>query len=126
MTPAFSQLLSQLLYSQPDLRPAILKGLKVLVESSVAAVTPKEGYIPDLDAPSVDEATANIAVLQKQTESWLSVFFNVFGSVSRDSRGMVGDVISVWASIAGEQVRTKSSYPDCMTQCSIGTSKSLS
>ncbi|KAG6900495.1 hypothetical protein C0993_009805 [Termitomyces sp. T159_Od127] len=116
LTPTFSQLLSQLLYSQPDLRPAVLKGLKVLVESSVTAVTPKGGHIHDPDALSVDEATANIAVLRKQTESWLAVFFNVFGIVGRDSRRMVGDVISAWASIAGEQVREKSSYLDCVAQ----------
>ncbi|KAG5339406.1 hypothetical protein C0989_004389 [Termitomyces sp. Mn162] len=107
LTPAFSQLLSQLLYGQPDLRPAVLKGLKVLVESNVAAATPKEGHVPDPDAPSVDEATMNITVLRAQAESWLAVFFNVFGTVGRDSRGMIGDVISVWASIAGEQEITK-------------------
>ena len=107
LTPAFSQLLSQLLYGQPDLRPAVLKGLKVLVESNVAAATPNEGHQPVPDAPSVDEATLNIAVLRAQAESWLAVFFNVYGTVGRDSRGLIGDVITVWASIAGEQVRLK-------------------
>lgn len=34
----------------------------------------------------------------------MAVLFNVFGSVNRDARGIVGDVISSWASIAGEQV----------------------
>ncbi|KAG6903066.1 hypothetical protein C0995_006253 [Termitomyces sp. Mi166 len=107
LTPAFSQLLSQLLYGQPELRPAVLKGLKALVESNVAAATLKEGHTSDPDAPSVDEATANIAVLRAQAESWLAVFFNVFGTVGRDSRGMIGDVISAWASIAGEKEITK-------------------
>lgn len=105
MTPAFSQLLSQLLYGQPELRPAVLKGLKVLVESNVALASPKDSEAPNLDAISPSEASQNILVLRAQTESWLAVFFNVFGSVGRDPRGMIGDVISVWASIAGEQVR---------------------
>ncbi|KAF5380415.1 hypothetical protein D9615_004614 [Tricholomella constricta] len=107
LTPAFSQLLSQLLYGQPELRPAVLKGLKVMVESNVALASPKDGETPSPDAISPSEASDNVAVLRTQAESWLAVFFNVFGSVGRDSRGMVGDVISAWASIAGEQEITK-------------------
>ena len=97
LSPAFSQLLSQLLYSQPELRPSVLKALKVMVDSNVS---------PSLTgAISSEAATQNIAFLRTQAESWLAVFFNVFGSVGRDGRGMVGDVISAWAAIAGEQVR---------------------
>ncbi|KAG6866736.1 hypothetical protein C0991_011395 [Blastosporella zonata] len=107
LTPSFSQLLSQLLYGQPELRPAVLKGLKVLVQTSIAAETFKEGREPESDALTATEATANIAILRAQAESWLAVFFNVFGTVGRDSRGMIGDVISVWASVAGEQEITK-------------------
>lgn len=39
------------------------------------------------------------------------MLFNVFGSVGRDARGMVGDVISAWASIAGDQVSGRVVYP---------------
>lgn len=56
------------------------------------------------DAISPEDAARNVAFLRTQAESWLAVFFNVFGSVGRDGRGMVGDVISAWAAIAGEQV----------------------
>ena len=97
LSPAFSQLLSQLLYSQPELRPSVLKALKVIVDSSVS---------PSTDAISPESAAQNVAFLRTQAESWLAVLFNVFGSVGRDGRGMVGDVISVWAAIAGEQVRS--------------------
>ncbi|KAF8070663.1 armadillo-type protein [Lyophyllum atratum] len=107
LTPSFSQLLSQLLYGQPELRPAVLKALKVMVESNVSLAAPKDGQAPSLDAISASQAADNIAVLRAQAESWLAVFFNVFGSVSRDARGMIGDVINVWASIAGEQEITK-------------------
>ncbi|KAG5648632.1 hypothetical protein DXG03_003243 [Asterophora parasitica] len=107
LTPSFSQLLSQLLYGQPELRPAILKGLKLLVESNVALASPNDGETPNTDTVSPSEAAANVAVLRSQAESWLAVFFNVFGSVGRDSRGSIGDVISVWSSIAGEQEITR-------------------
>ncbi|KAG5638468.1 hypothetical protein H0H81_012533 [Sphagnurus paluster] len=107
LTPSFSQLLSQLLYGQPELRPAVLKALKVIVESNVNLASLAEDKTPNLDKISRSEAMENLAVLRAQAESWLAVFFNVFGSVGRDSRGMVGDVISVWASIAGEHEITK-------------------
>ncbi|TFK44425.1 armadillo-type protein [Crucibulum laeve] len=100
LSPAFSQLLSQLLYSQPDLRPPILKSLKLMVDSNVALTTAADESSAETLSPQ--EAADNVAFLRSQTESWLAVLFNVFGSVGRDSRNMVGDVISSWASIAGE------------------------
>ncbi|KAL0956351.1 hypothetical protein HGRIS_002501 [Hohenbuehelia grisea] len=104
LTPAFAQLLSQLLYSQTELRPSILKSLKIIVDSNVALTSPS----PDAGSKaanatiSPEVAAANVAFLRTQAESWLAVFFNVFGSVGRDGRGMVGDVISAWAAIAGD------------------------
>ncbi|KAI0088037.1 NUC173-domain-containing protein [Irpex rosettiformis] len=106
LTPEFSQLLSQLLYSQPELRPAVLKALRVLVESNIALASGDEEQLKKLpeaarDAPiSRKEATANIAFLQTQVESWLAVLFNVFSSSGRDAQGAVADVITVWVSIA--------------------------
>jgi ribosomal RNA-processing protein 12 len=55
------------------------------------------------DSISAEQASQNMAFLRTQAESWLAVFFNVFGNVGRDGRGMVGDVISAWAAIAGGQ-----------------------
>jgi hypothetical protein len=54
------------------------------------------------------QAASNVAYLKTQVESWLAVFFNVFGSVGRDHRNVVGEVISAWASIAGELVGSPS------------------
>lgn len=107
MNPAFAQLLSQLLYSQTELRPAILKALKVIIESNQPPTPPldADGLRKQLiDDVTPEEKAANIVFLKAQVESWLAVLFNVFGSVSRDSRGMVADVISAWASIADEPV----------------------
>ncbi|KAI0332309.1 NUC173-domain-containing protein [Cubamyces sp. BRFM 1775] len=106
LTPQFSQLLSQLLYNQPDLRPAVLRALKIMVDSNVALGSGEPEKIAKLpetvraDAISEEEAQANIEFLRTQAESWLAVLFNVFGSVGRDNQGMVGDVISAWIAIA--------------------------
>ncbi len=108
LTPQFSQLISQLLYTQADLRPAVLKALKVMVESNVVLTTPtdtEDVSFKQSSKFSTEEATANLAFLRTQAESWLAVLFNVFSSVNKNSRGMVGDVISVWASITEQQVR---------------------
>jgi hypothetical protein len=60
----------------------------------------------DKDVPliSEEEARKNIEYLNKQAKSWLAVLFNVFTGMEKDSRGMVGEVISAWAGIADEPV----------------------
>ncbi|KAF8554190.1 NUC173-domain-containing protein [Imleria badia] len=102
LTPAFSQLLSQLLYTQPELRLSVLKGLKSLVESALAVSQTDPESSTETSGTSItcEEANQNVAFLKTQAESWFAVLFNVFGSVERESRGFVGDVISVWANIA--------------------------
>lgn len=109
LNPTFSALLSGLLYGQPELRPAVLKALKVMIDSNVAVASgvldPAPTNPSDL---SPAEAAENIVYLRTQAESWLAVLFNVFGTVGRDNRGIVGDVISAWAAITGEQVRVMS------------------
>jgi len=71
----------------------------------MTTAAPVEGVASSTNLLTQQEAQENMGVLQSQVESWLAVLFNVYGSVGRDSRGMVGDVINSWASIAGEQVR---------------------
>jgi ribosomal RNA-processing protein 12 len=103
---AFSQLLSQLLYGQPELRPAILKALKVMVDVNltVSEASPEDMVPPE--GLTQQEAQENLEFLRTQSESWLAVLFNVYGSVARDFRGMIGEVVSSWVVIAGEQVHT--------------------
>ncbi|KAJ7683246.1 armadillo-type protein [Mycena rosella] len=104
LNPTFSALLSGLLYGQPELRPAVLRALKIMVDSNVAVASGAVDPAPNNpNSLSPAEATLNIVHLRAQAESWLAVLFNVFGSVGRDSRGIVGDVITAWAAIAGEQ-----------------------
>jgi ribosomal RNA-processing protein 12 len=105
LNPTFSALLSGLLYGQPELRPAVLKALKVMVDSNVAVASGTVNPPPtNPSGISAAQAAQNVAYLRTQAESWLAVLFNVFGTVGRDSRGIVGDVVTAWAGIAGEQV----------------------
>ncbi|KAJ7680501.1 armadillo-type protein [Mycena polygramma] len=104
LNPTFSALLSGLLYGQPELRPAVLRALKVMVDSNVAVASGAVDPTPiNPSGLSPGEAAENVAYLRTQGESWLAVLFNVFGSVGRDSRGIVGEVITAWAAISGEQ-----------------------
>jgi ribosomal RNA-processing protein 12 len=79
-----------------------------MVDSNLDLLSPDQ---IESDTPSgankitADVAAQNVAFLRTQAESWLAVLFNVFGSMGRDGRGMVGDVISAWAAIAEEAVR---------------------
>ncbi|KAF9812553.1 hypothetical protein IEO21_06143 [Rhodonia placenta] len=110
LNPEFSQLISQLLYNQTELRPAVLRALKVMVDSNVALASGETAKLPEIvraGAITAEEAAGNVEFLRSQAESWLAVLFNVFSSVGRDSQGMVGDVVSAWAAIAGEQEITK-------------------
>lgn len=104
LDPAFAHLLSQLLYGQPELRPAILKALKIMVDANLTVLTAITKDITPSEGLTHQEAHENLEFLRTQTESWLAVLFNVYGSVARDFRGMIGEVISSWVTIAGEQV----------------------
>ncbi|KAH9931181.1 ribosomal RNA-processing protein 12 [Epithele typhae] len=109
----FAQLLSQLLYGQPELRPAVLRALKILVESNVALASEDPDKIARLpqsvraDHISTEQAQENVAFLRAQCDSWLAVLFNVFGSVGRDNQRMVGDVVGAWISIADAKAVTQ-------------------
>ncbi|PIL36261.1 hypothetical protein GSI_01923 [Ganoderma sinense ZZ0214-1] len=106
LTMQFSQLLSQLLYNQPELRPAVLRALRIMVDSNVTLASEdleKIAKLPEsvrMDPISTAEARANIDFIRSQAESWLAVLFNVFGSVGRDNQHIVGEVISSWIAIA--------------------------
>ncbi|KAK7005671.1 rRNA processing protein [Favolaschia claudopus] len=104
LNPTFSALLSGLLYGQPELRPAVLRALKIMVESNAAVASGVADPLPTNPSElSPAEAAQNVAYLRTQAESWLAVLFNVFGTMGRDHRGIVGEVISAWVAIAGEQ-----------------------
>jgi ribosomal RNA-processing protein 12 len=106
LTTTFSQLLSQLVYSQQELRPAILKALKTMVDSNVSLASEdnENEKLSRIEHISRTAAQENVSFLRTQADSWLAVLFNVFGTVDREDRGKIGDVIRVWAGVAKQEV----------------------
>jgi ribosomal RNA-processing protein 12 len=104
-------MLSQILYTQVELRPFVLRGLNILVNSNVAIASQDPNLLEKIpstvraDSISQEQAAKNVDFLRGQAESWLAVLFNVFGSVDREARGMVGEVVTAWLGIAGDTVR---------------------
>lgn len=104
-------MLSQLLYTQVELRAFVLRALGVLVDSNVAIASQDPtllGKLPSAvhaDSISQEGAAKNVDFLRSQAESWLAVLFNVFGSADREARGVVGEVVTAWLGIAGDTVR---------------------
>lgn len=105
-------MLSQILYTQVELRPFVLRALNVIVDSNVAIASQDPSLLEKLpsvvraDSITQEQAAKNVDFLRSQAESWLAVLFNVFGSVDRDVRGVVGEVITAWLGIAGYTVRS--------------------
>lgn len=79
-----------------------------MVESNLQATATATDFDSESQSQPLREtfgdARRNILHLRSQTESWFAVLFNVFGSVGQEGKGMVGDVISAWVKIAGDQV----------------------
>jgi ribosomal RNA-processing protein 12 len=128
-TSQLAERLTQILYHEPTLRAPILRGLKAVVEGNQVALQarleeadaedtddevestqqeapPKKGAASKQEAVLISgtQAIENVQFLNKQAKSWLAVLFNVFTSVEKENRAMVGGVISAWASIANEPV----------------------
>ena len=119
-------MLSQILYSQVELRSFVLRALKVLVDSNMAIASQDQVLLENLpaavraDTISQEQAAKNVNFLRSQAESWLAVLFNVFGSVDREARGMVGEVIAAWLGIAGEVVCSPSYIAGLVVSSKVG------
>ena len=107
LTSAFGRELSERLtkeiYANPTLRPPILRALRNVVESQ----TQKQGEENEPENENEnenenEERTSNLRYLRGQAKNWLAVLFNVFASVERGERAQVGEVIGIWAGVAGE------------------------
>ena len=75
-----------------------------MVDANLTVSTAIAEDIAPSEGLTQQEAHENLEFLRTQTESWLAVLFNVYGSVARDFRGMIGEVITSWVAIAREQV----------------------
>jgi len=89
--------LTKEMYANPTLRPPILRALRNVVESQTHVQNQGEG-----NESEKEERKENLRYLRGQAKNWLAVLFNVFASVERRERAQVGEVIGVWAGVAGE------------------------
>ncbi|WVQ73553.1 hypothetical protein IAR50_003131 [Cryptococcus sp. DSM 104548] len=101
LTAQFLSLVTSLLYTQPTLLPALLKGLTNLITSTerlLASTTAPEELRKEF---GVDQsiAKANLDLLKTLAKDMVSVLLNVFSKMPRESRGQVGDVIGTWVGI---------------------------
>ena len=85
------------MYANPALRPPILRALRNVVESQTQVQNQGEE-----NESEKEESKENLRYLRGQAKNWLAVLFNVFASVERGERAQVGEVIGVWAGVAGE------------------------
>lgn len=99
-TDDFAASLSDLLYSNVELRVTICHALRLLVESNLAY---NQGALSDdlmtqEDFPIV-ESEKNLAYLATKSSNILSVLFNVFSSTMPESRGFVLETIDTYLQI---------------------------
>jgi NUC173 domain len=95
-----SERLTKELYAHPALRPPILRALRNAVEAQTQAQIQGENN-ENVDESKNEERKKNLRYLRGQAKNWLAVLFNVFASVDRGERAQVGEVIGIWAGVAG-------------------------
>ena len=103
----FAGLLSNVLYTQQNLRSYVLRGLRNLVEKNLTlckSAGPEDEISKTFNGLNQHEAKLNVEYLSQLAANLLSVLFNLFSTVPKESRGMVGEVISDYLLIASDKV----------------------
>jgi len=85
------------MYANHTLRPPTLRVLRNVVEPQTQVQNQGEE-----NESEKEESKENLRYLRGQAKNWLAVLFNVFASVERGERAQVGEVVGVWAGVAGE------------------------
>ncbi|KAL8949200.1 MAG: hypothetical protein Q9222_004677 [Ikaeria aurantiellina] len=103
---AFAELLSNLLYSQPELRPDICRGLQLLIESNQAilAVETAGEEIRWRYQITKPDAQSNLEHLASYAGNLLAVLFNVYSQTLPQYRGYILQCINEYLSIIKEKV----------------------
>ncbi|KAL8658175.1 MAG: hypothetical protein Q9226_001202 [Calogaya cf. arnoldii] len=101
----FAELLSNLLYSQPQLRPDICRGLQILVESNqeILAVNAEEHEILIWSRMTKSSAQSNLDHLATFSGNLLAVLFNVYSQTLPQYRGYILQCINAYLSITKEK-----------------------
>ncbi|KAL8803877.1 MAG: hypothetical protein Q9182_002933 [Xanthomendoza sp. 2 TL-2023] len=110
LVPAFDQgfaeLLSNLLYSQPELRADVCRGLQTLVESNreILGVEANEQEILLRSRITKTTAQTNLDHLATYAGNLLAVLFNVYSQTLPQFRGYILQCINTYLSITQEKV----------------------
>lgn len=107
LTTPFLTLITNLLYTQPNLLSSVLRALSQLVTSTqrlANSTTAPEELRKQFGLDQL-EAKANLEHIKSLAKDMISVLLNVFSKLPREQRGMVGDVIGIWVGIMSEKVR---------------------
>ena len=104
-TRQFAELLTNVLYTQPNLRPSICRGLQALVYRNEALVSSGAPSDSLKHAFGLDQADgrANIAHLSDIAPNLLAVLFNVFSQSPGEGRGFVYDTIAAYLRVMSPQ-----------------------
>ncbi|GAB7337132.1 hypothetical protein MBLNU457_g2528t1 [Dothideomycetes sp. NU457] len=100
----FAEMTANLLYSQPQLRSDLCKGLRNLIETNQIADVP--GVEEDLIAQgriSKADAKKNLEHLAGFASNMLAVLFNVYGQTLPQYRGLILTCINAYLSIVPQQ-----------------------
>lgn len=101
LTQQFVELLANVLYSQPSLRPSICRALQVLVDRSQSlarSAAPSEMLLDNFGVSNAD-GKKYVARLAEIAPNLLAVFFNIFSQSPGESRGYVADCMTAYMSI---------------------------
>lgn len=98
--------MTNLLYTQPTLRTAILQGLRTLLTTNVtlSSSSAPPGSLSESFGISQEEAQENVKFLQGISGNMISVLFNVFSTVPTEERGLVGEVVKAWMGVLPSKV----------------------
>ncbi|KAL9585189.1 MAG: hypothetical protein Q9203_004360, partial [Teloschistes exilis] len=101
---ALAELLSNLTYSQPDLRTNICRGLQTLVESNqeILAVEADEKVLQLQSRVTKSQAQSNVDHLAQFAGNLLAVLFNVYSQTLPQYRGHILQCINAYLSITPE------------------------
>ena len=104
-TRQFAELLTNVLYTQPNLRPSICRGLQALVYRNEALVSSGAPSDSLKHAFGLDQADgkSNIAHLSAIAPNLLAVLFNVFSQSPGEGRGFVYDTIAAYLRVMSPQ-----------------------
>ena len=107
----FAELVSNLLYSQSDLRSHICRGLQTLIEANqeIRVVEATDLEISLQSRMTKSDAQANLDHLARLASNLLAVLFNVYSQTLPKHRGYILQCINAYLSITPEKVLLETS-----------------